>query len=409
MRIIHTADLHLGTTIYGTEDASTGLNRRVKDFFAAFDQCVQYAIDKKADALLLCGDIFKDVSPSPTLLKMFASRLCRLTSHEIEVLMLVGNHDSPKTVGRAAPLEVFEELKLPGVHVFIKPDIIDLTSRDGVKFRVFILPYRHPMHIVFRTEKSEAAMTELSMDHLLRAFKAEVNRNIQALTRRGKEDAEVGILAAHLFVEGARRGAESVYIVGAEFTVPQSALESSAIDFIALGHVHSFQKLLGRIPTVYSGSLERVDFSEMDEQKGFVDIVYENKALSWKFIPVETRQMVKIELDCRGTGSVAELIAHGIENAQVKDAIVKLVLKTGIDTTVNFDLIHEKLASAFWYQVTVERTFTKPILETAIVSILNPHETVARYLKSTKLSAEDRAFVGKLGDEIIDETLAGAG
>ena len=94
MRIIHTADLHLGTTTYGTEDPSTGLNRRVQDFFAAFDQCVDYAIEKRADALLLCGDTFKDISPSSTLLKMFAIRLRRLTSEGVKVLMLLGNHDS---------------------------------------------------------------------------------------------------------------------------------------------------------------------------------------------------------------------------------------------------------------------------------------------------------------------------
>jgi exonuclease SbcD len=409
VRIIHTADLHLGITTYGSEDASTGSNRRVDDFFSAFDQCIQYAIDRKADALLLCGDVFKDVSPSPTLLKMFAGRLLRLTLREIKVLMLLGNHDSPKTVGRAAPLEVFDELKLPGVHVFVKPGMVDLVSHDGVKFRVFALPYRHPMHMAYRAVKNGAAMTELSMNHLLDAFRAEVSREIQALTARGKEDAEIAFLAAHLFVEGARRGAESLYIVGAEFTVPQSVLESNAVDFVALGHIHSFQKLPGRVPTVYAGSLERVDFSEIDEQKGFVDIVYEGKSLSWKFIPVKTRRMVKIELDCPQAGSVTEVVTEGIKNAQVEDAIVKLVLKTGADTNLDFDLIHKRLTSAFWYQITVERIFDKPILETSIASGLNPHETLARYLKSMKLSAEDRAFVARLGDEIIDEALAGAG
>jgi exonuclease SbcD len=409
VRVIHTADLHLGTTTYGTEDPSTGLNRRIQDFFAAFDQCVDYAINKKADALFLCGDTFKDISPSSTLLKMFASRIHRLTSEKIRVLMLLGNHDSPKTVGRAAPLEVFDELKLPGVHIFSKPDIHDITSRDGVKFRVFALPYRHPIHIAAKIDKTKARKVELNTNELLVAFQAEIKRNIEIFTKTRKEGAQIGILAAHLLVEGARRGAESVYIVGAEFVVPLRMLLSEAFDFIALGHVHSHQTLASKVPTVYAGSLERIDFSETDENKGFVDITYEDGALEWNFIPVETRPMIKLEVDCTKAEDITKLVTGRIEKTPVKDAIVKLVLKIKPETHIDLDIIHEKLALSFWHQINFEKIDVRPVQAVNSWQSLNPHETLAHYLKASKLSEEDKIFVGKLGDEIVDEVLSEAG
>jgi exonuclease SbcD len=102
MRVIHVSDLHLGTATYEREDPSSGVNRRVQDFFKSFDQIVGYAVDKTADVILLCGDIFKDGNPTPTLLKMFASRLRKILSKNIKVIIIPGNHDSPKTTGKRA-------------------------------------------------------------------------------------------------------------------------------------------------------------------------------------------------------------------------------------------------------------------------------------------------------------------
>jgi len=409
VRIIHTADLHLGTTTYGVEDPSTGLNRRIRDFFEAFDQCVNYAIDMKADALLLCGDTFKDISPSSTLLKMFASRIHRLISKEVKVLMLLGNHDSPKTVGRAAPLEVFDELKLSGVHIFSKPDLIDLTSCDGVKLRVFALPYKHPIHIAAKAEKTRLAKVELNTNELMAAFQAEIEDNIRIFTKMGKGDAQVGILAAHLLVEGARRGAERVYIVGAEFAVPSKMLESNAFDFVALGHVHSYQTLASKVPMIYSGSLEKVDFSEADEKKGFVDITYESGMLQWKFVSVETRRMISMELDCTETKDPTRLVVESIEEAQINDAIVRLVLKIRPSIHLDLDLIRERLLPAFWNQTKFERTLQKPNEATTVWRSLNPHETLEHYLKGAKLSEDERRVVGRIGNEIIEEVLSEAG
>jgi exonuclease SbcD len=404
--VVHASDLHLGTTSYGVEDPATGVNGRVHDFFKAFDQVVDYAIDKKADVLILCGDTFKDVSPSSTLLKMFATRLHKLSSENVQIIMLLGNHDSPKTAGRAAPPEVFEELKLKGVHVFAKPDFIDLKSKDGVRFRVFALPYRHPIHVAAKVEKAGGLKVELDRDALLTAFQTEIKRNLEIFRKAGKKGADIGILAAHLFVEGARRGAERIYIVGEEFAVPPGMLQSDALDYVALGHVHSHQTVPGKVPIVYPGSLERIDFSEADEQKGFVDITYLNKRLTWKFIPVKTRRMIRLELDCTQVKDPKKFVADKLEKVDLKDAIVRVSIKVGPETHLDLDTIHEKLAASSWQQVNLERVVEEqPVSVATTWASLNPHETLARYLKTIKLPNAEKELVTKLGGEIVDEVL----
>jgi len=322
---------------------------------------------------------------------------------------LLGNHDSPKSVGRAAPPEVFDELRLKGVHVFSKPDFIDLQSRDDSRLRIFALPYRHPIHAAAKVEKATAAKVQLDRNAVLEAFHAEIKRNLEIFTKVGKKGAEVGILAAHLFVEGARRGAERIYIVGEEFAVPPSMLQSNVFDYIALGHVHSYQEIPGKVPTIYAGSLEKIDFSEADEQKVFIDITYEHGQLAWKPIRVETRPMIKLDVDCTEATDATKLIADRIEKANVRDAIVRLVLKVKPETYMNQDEIHSKLSSAFWHQIVFERVAeAQPTSATVTWTSLNPHETLARYLKAARLSDEDRELIGKLGGEIVNEVLSEA-
>jgi exonuclease SbcD len=247
----------------------------------------------------------------------------------------------------------------------------------------------------------------LDRDALVAAFQDGVMETLEVFTRVGRKGAKVGILAAHLFVEGARRGAERIYIVGEEFAVPPGMLQSEAFDYIALGHVHAHQVVPGRVPTVYSGSLERVDFSEADEKKGFVDIVCEDGRLAWEFVPVETRPMISLDVDCTRAEDPDRLVSGAIDTACVKDAIVRLVLRVRPETTIDQDMIHGKLSSAFWHdvvfvRVTKEREFSSPVAWGS----LNPHETLARYLKTVKLSDEDRELIARLGGEIVDAVLA---
>jgi len=101
MLIIHTADLHLGISNYAPVNPSTGLSRRIDDFILALDRIVNYAIENRADMFLLCGDSFKDPNPNSTVLKMFATRLGRLSRENIQTVIILETMTRPE--GDAPP------------------------------------------------------------------------------------------------------------------------------------------------------------------------------------------------------------------------------------------------------------------------------------------------------------------
>ncbi|MBS7650885.1 MAG: exonuclease SbcCD subunit D [Candidatus Bathyarchaeia archaeon] len=408
MRIIHTSDLHLGVATYGSEDPSSGVNRRILDFFQVFDQVIDYTLSNDADVLLMCGDTFKDVNPTSTILKMFAARLRRLTSGGVDVVILLGNHDTPKTVGRTAPPEIFDELKIEKVYVSARPDILNLKSKNGEKLRIFTLPYRHPIHVAAKIEKTQAAKIDFDREAIQAAYQTEIKRNIEIFTKSGRRDAEVTILAGHLYVEGARRGSEKIYIVGEEYAIPPSILQRETFDYIALGHVHTHQRLPGEPPAVYSGSLERIDFSEVDETKGFIDMKYKDGIISWSFIPVKTRPMLKLEIDCTKSKKPIETVKSEIGKFNIEDAIVKIILKIKNGAYIDLNQTQNTLSKTFWHQIVQERIFEEQPIHTPTLESLNPHETLSRYLKSLRLPEDEVELLRRLGDEIVEEIMVEA-
>src|SRR4051812_41556572 len=101
MKLIHTADIHIGMENYGRLDPATGLSSRLGDFLKAFDKMVDYAVSDKAGYFIFSGDAFKTREPTPTHLREFAKRIRKLAKAGIEVVLLVGNHDTSNATGKA--------------------------------------------------------------------------------------------------------------------------------------------------------------------------------------------------------------------------------------------------------------------------------------------------------------------
>src|SRR5688572_24691087 len=140
MRILHFADLHLGMENYGTLDTRLGYSSRVKDYLAAFDQVVDYAAEHRVDAVLFAGDAFKHRDPSPTIQRGVRRRGRPPAAAEIPTVLLVGNHDLPSIDARATPMDIYETLDIPFVHVARHPDVLRLETRGG-PLQVVTLPW----------------------------------------------------------------------------------------------------------------------------------------------------------------------------------------------------------------------------------------------------------------------------
>ncbi|RMF60362.1 MAG: DNA repair exonuclease, partial [Bacteroidetes bacterium] len=121
MKILHTADIHLGSNTYGRIDPETGLNTRLLDFKRSFDFMVERALEEDIDLFLFCGDAYRTADPTPTQQRTFAECLRPVAERGIPIVMIVGNHDHPVSFGKASALDIFGFLQ-GEVHVFRQPD-----------------------------------------------------------------------------------------------------------------------------------------------------------------------------------------------------------------------------------------------------------------------------------------------
>ena len=145
-------------------------------------------------------------------------------------------------------------------------------------------------------------------------------------------------------------------------TIPRGELANSVFTYVALGHVHKFQNLNkgNKPPIVYSGSLERIDFSEEKEKKGFViGEIFRGESgweCNYEFIETEARRFLTIEAAEKDINT-SEEIFNLIKKEDVRDAVVRVRLRASKPEDVDEKRIKEALNEA--YSIKIEKIFEK--------------------------------------------------
>ncbi len=340
MKLLHTADIHLGVKTYGRRDPETGLNTRLLDVRRSFESLVQRALDDAVDAFLFCGDAYHTTDPTPTQQKLFAECLQPLADAGIPMIMIVGNHDHPVTYGRASSLDIFEFVD-GDVYCFRRPpSSVQVVDTESGPLQLIPLPW--PIRSQILTKEEYRSMTpeelrqfieETYVDYVRRRTgdirDETVVERADGTEYRLSPDVPT-VLAGHLTVQGAElAGSERTTVISSEpkFTVGQLAV--SPIDYVALGHVHRAQNRNsdGHPPVVYAGSIERVTFKERDEEKGGyrVDVAPEaDPSVQLTFVPTPARPFVAIQVDARDADEPTDRILKAIESVSVDDAVVRV-------------------------------------------------------------------------------------
>jgi exonuclease SbcD len=322
IRLLHFADLHIGIEAFGRLDPATGVNVRVLDFLARFDELSDYALEHEADIVVFCGDAFKSRSPSPTYQRAFARRIKRLADAGIPVVLLVGNHDLPTMAQRATSIDIFRTLDVPNVTVGRSDRTHLIRTRRG-PVQVITIPYPVRQRLLTHDE-----YRDLSFEALDRALAEMVTGFIDQ--RIAELDPAIpSVLAAHLSVSGAVYSSERSVMIGRDVTILRSALADAAIDYVALGHIHKHQSLNSGAypPVVYSGSLERTDFGEEGEPKGFCWVKLARGEATWEFVELEARRLVTVRCDVRGTSDPFAAIESAVASSDIADAVVRLIIQ----------------------------------------------------------------------------------
>lgn len=237
MKIIHTADWHVGHELYGYD--------REEEFDYFFSQLSELLRAERPDALLVSGDVYDSYMPSTTAVRQLNNALLRLhdSSPETEIILTSGNHDSGPRLEAAAPPW------LPhGVHLIGSLGTDPLRNRIEIEGKgvVMAIPFCYP-----------ANFPHADGDPLDGRQERFFQRIIEQLSRESLPT----VLMAHLYVSGAALNGsrQPRDIVGGSDAMALGDI-TGGYDYLALGHIHRRQRLSAR--AYYSGSPLPISFDE---------------------------------------------------------------------------------------------------------------------------------------------------
>jgi exonuclease SbcD len=378
MRFLHTGDWHVGKTLRGRS--------RADEHRAVLGEIAAIAREKKIDVALVAGDLFDTSSPAPEAEEIVYRALLDLSQAAEWVVVIAGNHDSPRRLEAVGPL-----LHLTNIRVLSKvsrPEeggVLTLQTKVGAA-RIALLPFLSQRSIVKADDLMAKDASQHAGDYAERAA-----RIIEGLSAEAPPPRTVNVLLAHAMVHGGvlgggERSAHTVF----EYSIPTTAFPAS-LHYVALGHLHRAQSLPGACPIWYAGSPLQLDFGETLDVK------------SVNLIDAEGDVPAKVEVvPLRSGRRLRHVKAKLSELEQLAEESSDDYLRVEIDAPPSAglaDRVREFLPNAV--DVTVARKPGKdgvPVPERRLGR--SPQELFAEYLKEQE--ADDEG-IRSLFDELLDE------
>lgn len=407
IKVLHFADVHIGMENYGRTNPQTGLSTRVTDFLYRLDDMIAYAQERDVDVAIFAGDAFKNRNPNPTLQREFAWRIQDLASL-CPVVLLVGNHDLPINVKKASSIEIYETLQVPNIIVGHHFDLHQIETKSG-PIQVATAPY--PIRARLMEDEIENSV-RLTVDALDALLQERVELIIRDLAKQADQSDAPRILTGHFSVLGAMRGSEKQVMLGRDVAISLGNLATSEWDYIAMGHIHKHQNMTagrdGMPPVVYSGSLERIDFGEEGDEKGFVWAEVERGSVSWKFVPVRARPFVTLRADVRQAGNPMNVILNTIKKHDVAEAVVRVIIEADMETNalIQTHPIEQALREAGASVIAaIQRDVDQPnrMRLGPTPEGLSPLELLERYLQSKEILPERIEVLMDAAHNIIED------
>ena len=241
MKLIHLSDLHIGKRVHEVS--------MIEDQEYILLKILEIIDGEKPDAVLICGDVYDKSIPSAEAVALFDDFLCRLSSRNMPVLIISGNHDSPERLAFGNRL-----MERAGIHIspVYNGETASVTLKDEHgDVTCWLLPFVKPAHIRRHYEKE-------SIESYTDAIRVAVEQMHIDPTGRN-------VLLTHQFVAGAATcESEEISVVGGIDNVAASVFED--FDYVALGHLHGPQNI-GSNRIRYCGTPLKYSFDEERHNK----------------------------------------------------------------------------------------------------------------------------------------------
>lgn len=356
MKLIHCADLHLDSRMNTHLNPPKAKERRT-ELLHTFVRMIEYANEEQVDAILIAGDLFDTRKVSATATTMVLEAIQK--NPKLTFYYLRGNHDNNSFIGG------LEEV----------PENLKLFTNEWTYFR----PAGEGRQVCIAGVETGEETSTLFCNQLV------------------LNPEEINIVLMH--------GQE---IAGGtqEDCVPLKELRNKGIDYLALGHIHSYRKdaLDARGTYCYSGCLEGRGFDECGDH-GFVllQIDTENGEVKSSFVPFASRKLFEVEVDvsaCNTTLDVEEVIREKLGGEDIAHKhLVRVVLRGEHDceSEWNLEFLEKQFEESYYFFKVKDKSSLKVDYEAFANDVSLKGEFVRNVMKDTKLTDEEKAMVVRCG------------
>ena len=389
MRLLHTADWHLGRIFYGqylTDDQAHVLENQ---FFTILK-------DEKIDGILLAGDIFDRAVPPIEAVELWDFIITRLAiDYKVPLFVVSGNHDGAERleVGRSM-------LSQSGIHIWGSPhhalQPFEFEVPDG-KVAICPMPFSEPRRIGDALEQNidlnnEATLNLHNYDQMYQTWSNHLRNQVPKGMR--------SIAISHAFVMGGEVGGSerTLSVGGSEQVNPQVFKD---FHYTALGHLHGPQRM-GADYIRYSGSPLKYSFDEHSQKKSFTIIDMDTKGnVEISTIPVEAKRDVVIL-----EGYFEDLLNNKELQAKHKDDYVQARL---LDTMPIMDGM-AKLRQVYHRCMTIDLVGRVAVpmadMGDAVFKELNERELFNQFAETVwkePLTEREQQYINSVWDRILKE------
>jgi len=375
LKIVHVADTHIGFSAYRKvceEDGPyMGLNQREVDTYRAFEAFVDKVLELRPDVVLHSGDLFDTVRPSNRALSFALEQLVRLSEANIPIVIIAGNHSTPRLRETGSAFRLFEHL-------------------DNI-------------YPVYKGSYERVVIGDLTV-HAVPHSEGEGFKEQLPLIQRS-EETRFNVAMLHAGVVGF---AEFKMNEFNEQLVDSCYLKED-LDYIALGHFHGKYEVTRN--TCYSGSTERFSFTEAGQPKGFFTLDLD--ARKREFVELPTRPMVDLgPVDAKDLDPVSlRSEIEGRLSADLSGKIVRLVVRNVPRTlyvTVDFRRLRELTAGATHFEPKFEVVQDKVSVQPGSTTLSSLEEEFVTFLDHYPIGNVDKDALKLQGLDYLKRGLEGS-
>lgn len=397
-KIAIVGDIHIGIKYPYRVNLKTGISDRSLDFIEALARVVNYAIDYQIDIIVIAGDLFDRVTIGPTLLRHVREKIWQpLIEARIPIICIGGNHDSPQILEKGSPLG--EISLIPNSIVTRMPQTITvkaLHTKEEIGF--ILLPYMTATQMVkfVKRQLKKGIEREKQMIMAQEYMKIYLENEVKQLATKKK------LIVGHFFFKGSR-----INVIPYPDQLPHEFIFKkdmlppiNKFDLAVFGHIHTTQTLhSGKV--LIPGSLERVDFGETAEDKGFY--IFDTKGEKLEFISNNPRMLIKQNIEVPQISDPTTYLINRLPT-NIEDAIVRIIIRIPreLKNKIILPRIHQQLRSTFYYELLWDTSLTKRevilpefVLDPLVLFNEFVKESFAQYQDLQALQAKGLEILGK--------------